>query len=142
MKSKSRKLKVESDFKLSRANFAAWGADVAASVLPFFVSKECNQTPVVAAHGPPYQWQDYLPGTFWGDPNGAGLKLLRAISRRPNEPERRRFLDLQKRRDTCAAELGIDATLIASRATLSDLAHNWEKHAAELMTWQRSLLGG
>jgi len=69
-------------------------------------------------------------------------KLLRAISRRPNEPERRRFLDLQKRRDTCAAELGIDATLIASRATLSDLAHNWEKHAAELMTWQRSLLGG
>ena len=45
---KSRKLKVDSDFKLSRGNFAAWGADVTASVLPFFVSKECNQTPVVA----------------------------------------------------------------------------------------------
>ena len=67
-------------------------------------------------------------------------KILRAISRRPNEAERRRFLELQKRRDARAAELDIDPTLIASRSTLSELAHNWEEHATELMEWQRQLL--
>ena len=66
--------------------------------------------------------------------------ILRNISRRPNEPERRRFLELQKRRDACAADLGIDPTLIASRGVLSDLAHNWEKSQGELMNWQRDLL--
>ena len=67
-------------------------------------------------------------------------KILRRITRRPSEGERRRFADLQKRRDAHAAGLGIDPTLIASRAMLSDLAHDWDKHASELMTWQRDLL--
>jgi ribonuclease D len=67
-------------------------------------------------------------------------KLLRTISRRPSEAERRRFLELQSRRDNRAKQLGLDPTLIASRATLSDLAHNWERHQAELMRWQRELL--
>ena len=67
-------------------------------------------------------------------------KILRAISRRPSEAEKKRFAEMQKIRDANAAELGIDPTLIASRATLSDLAHNWEKHAAELMGWQKKLL--
>jgi ribonuclease D len=67
-------------------------------------------------------------------------KLLRTISRRPNEAERRRFLELQTRRDAHAKALALDPTLIASRATLSDLAHNWEKHQGELMNWQRQLL--
>jgi ribonuclease D len=66
--------------------------------------------------------------------------LLRSTGRRPSDAERRRFLDLQKRRDARAAELDIDPTLIASRATLSDLARNWDKAAAELMNWQRQLL--
>jgi len=67
-------------------------------------------------------------------------KPLRSISRRPTEGERRRFVELQKRRDDRAAQLDIDPTLIASRSVLSDLAHDWEKHQAELMDWQRSLL--
>jgi ribonuclease D len=67
-------------------------------------------------------------------------RILRSIGRRPNEAERKRFLDLQTKRDQRAAELDIDPTLIASRGALSDLAHDWEKHAAELMTWQRELL--
>jgi ribonuclease D len=67
-------------------------------------------------------------------------KLLRTSSRRPSETERRRALELQKRRDARASELGIDPTLVASRAMLSDLAHDWEKHSAELMSWQRELL--
>ena len=65
---------------------------------------------------------------------------LRRICRRPSEGERRRFAELQKRRDAHAAELGIDPTLIASRGMLSDLAHDWDKHAGELMNWQRELL--
>lgn len=67
-------------------------------------------------------------------------ELLQRINRRPSEAEKKRFLELQKRRDAQAHQLGIDPTLIASRATLSDLAHNWDKHAPELMSWQRELL--
>jgi hypothetical protein len=62
------------------------------------------------------------------------------VSHRPTEAERKRFLELQKRRDASAHELDLDPTLIASRATLSDLARNWDKHAGELMRWQRDLL--
>ena len=61
-------------------------------------------------------------------------------SRRPTEAERKRFLELQKRRDARAAVLGIDPTLIASRGMLSDLARDWDKHAGELMGWQQELL--
>ena len=43
---KSRTLRVKQDFTLRRANFAAWGADVVASVLPYF--QQVNQTPAVA----------------------------------------------------------------------------------------------
>ena len=67
-------------------------------------------------------------------------KVQRSTGRRPNETERRRFLELQKRRDTRAAELGLDPTIIASKSTLSDLAHDWQKHSQELMPWQRNLL--
>jgi len=67
-------------------------------------------------------------------------RILRSISRQPSEGEKRRFLELQKARDARAVDLGIDPTLIASRAVLSDLAHNWDKHAGELMNWQRDLL--
>ena len=67
-------------------------------------------------------------------------KLLERIVHRPSEAERRRFLELQKRRDSHATELGIDPTLIASRAMLSDLARNWDKHVRDLMSWQRELI--
>ena len=67
-------------------------------------------------------------------------KILRRTSRRPSEGEKRRFTELQKRRDAHAVALGIDPTLIASRGMLSDLAFDWDKHSLELMTWQRELL--
>ena len=67
-------------------------------------------------------------------------KILRSTGRRPSDAQRRRFLELQARRDRQAAELDIDATLIASRATLSELAYNWEANAPELMSWQKQLL--
>jgi ribonuclease D len=67
-------------------------------------------------------------------------ELPRRAGRRPTEAERRRYAELEKRRDDRGHHLGIDPTLIASRATLLDLARNWDKHAPELMNWQRDLL--
>jgi ribonuclease D len=67
-------------------------------------------------------------------------ELPRRTGSRPTETERRRYAELEKRRDSHAGQLGIDPTLIASRATLGDLARNWDKHASELMGWQRELL--
>ena len=67
-------------------------------------------------------------------------KILRPVTRRPSEGEKRRFADLQKRRDAQAAALGIDPTLIASRSTLSNLAHDWDLYYPDLMAWQRELL--
>jgi ribonuclease D len=66
--------------------------------------------------------------------------ILRTVGRKPNETQRKRFLELQARRDHRAVELGIDPTLIASRATLSELAHNWNTHSQDLMNWQKQLL--
>ena len=60
--------------------------------------------------------------------------------RRPTEPERRRYHELQKRRDARADALGIDPTLIASRAVLGDLARNWDENIGNLMNWQRDLM--
>jgi len=67
-------------------------------------------------------------------------KIPQRINSRPTDAERRRFLEIQKRRDAKAHELNIDPTLIASRATMSELARNWEKHSGDLMNWQRELL--
>ncbi len=50
------------------------------------------------------------------------------------------MLELQKRRNRHAAELGIDPTLIASRSTLVLLAKDMETYQKDLMSWQRELL--
>jgi ribonuclease D len=67
-------------------------------------------------------------------------KFPRRVHRRAGEGEKRRYADLEHRRNAHASRLGIDPTLIASRAILSDLACDWDKHARSLMTWQRDLL--
>jgi ribonuclease D len=66
--------------------------------------------------------------------------VLRRAPYRQNESEKRRMHDLEKRRDREAAGLGIDPTIIASRAMLVLLAKDWEAHQGELMQWQRELL--
>ncbi len=67
-------------------------------------------------------------------------EILRPSGRRPTEAETHRMGQMKLRRDKHAANLGIDPTLIASRATLLELAQDWEKHAVRLMNWQRELL--
>ena len=65
---------------------------------------------------------------------------LRRKGRRLNEADKRRLNDLERRRNKRAEELGIDPTLIASRAAMVELAGNWKEHEAELLPWQKELL--
>jgi ribonuclease D len=67
-------------------------------------------------------------------------EILRHEHRRPSEAEFRRFREIEKCRDTHAHRLDIDPTLIAPKSVLGDLAHDWDKHAPELMNWQLELL--
>ena len=69
-------------------------------------------------------------------------RVLRHKSTRQTEAEKRRMMELEKRRDRQAAQLNIDPTLIASRAMLVLLAKDWDTHQKALMQWQRELLAG
>jgi ribonuclease D len=130
---------------------------VAANKPPFFVLSHETLVEIAAVAADSKPFDPLLPRHF-SDRRRSGLlkavahgqslpserhpKVLRSISRRPSEGEKRRFLEFQRHRDAHAVELGIDPTLIASRAMLSDLAHDWDKHQQELMNWQRTLLAG
>jgi ribonuclease D len=67
-------------------------------------------------------------------------QIIKHFSKRPSEAEFRRFREIEKVRDQHAHELVIDPTLIASKATMGDLARDWEKFSPDLMNWQRELL--
>jgi ribonuclease D len=67
-------------------------------------------------------------------------QIIKHRSQRPTEAEFRRFRELEKIRDRHAHELQLDPTLIAPKSVLGDLARDWDKHAVELMQWQRELL--
>ena len=51
-----------------------------------------------------------------------------------------RMEQCRQRRDKIAMELGLDASLIATRSDLAELAMDWENHAAKMMNWQAELL--
>jgi ribonuclease D len=128
---------------------------IAANRPPFFVLSHESLVEVAAAAATQRSIESYLPRTF-SERRHAGLakavqaglkvapdkfpKIAQRSNHRPTDAERKRFLELQKRRDAHAHQLGIDPTLIASRGTLSDLARHWDKHAGGLMNWQRELL--
>lgn len=128
---------------------------VAANRPPYFVLSHESLAAIAVAASTQRPIEPFLPRHF-SERRRAGLaraiaeglglspekypRLLERLNYRPTEAERKRFLELQKQRDAYVAELSIDPTLIASRATLSDLARNWDKHAGELMEWQRELL--
>ena len=130
---------------------------VAANKPPYFVFSHEGMVAVAAAAGAGEPIEPLLPRHLSERRRSGVLKTvtygldvlpdhhpkpLRITGRHPSDGEKRRHLELQQRRDARATELGIDPTLIASRATLSDLAHNWEKHHGQLMNWQRELLKG
>lgn len=67
-------------------------------------------------------------------------ELPQRDGRRFTHAEHQRFLNLEKHRNAQAHQLDLDPTLIAPRATLGELARDWDAHAPELMNWQRELL--
>ncbi len=65
---------------------------------------------------------------------------LRRKGHRLGESQKRRLTELERRRNKRAEELGIDPTIVASRATLVALAADWNKAIKELLPWQRELM--
>jgi ribonuclease D len=131
------------------------GEAIHANKPPFFVLSHQALVDIAAAAGTRRPIEPHLPKHLSERRRGGILKavtrgldlphnehphILKHTGRRPTETEKKRFIELQKKRDAKAAELGIDPTLIASRAVMSDLAHDWNKHEKELMNWQRRLL--
>lgn len=130
---------------------------IAANRPPFFVLSHESLVNIAEAAAMQRPAEPFLPKHF-SERRRAGLNgaIARGLSvppdkhprlpernnRRPTEAERNRFLELEKRRNARADELGIDATLIASRAALLDLARDWDEHVGGLMTWQCELLRG
>jgi len=128
---------------------------VAANRPPFFVmshEKLVDIAVAVAAHQPV---EPLLPprisprrreGLSSAIKNGLALpadqhpEILRHKGHRLTDAQIRRYRELEKRRDAQAHKLGIDPTLIASRAALGDLSRDWNQRAPELMNWQRELL--
>ena len=128
---------------------------VAANKPPFFVLNHQTLVDVAAAAATQRPIEPLLPrhlsdrrrnGLLKAVKRGAALpaeqhpQIPRNSGRRATEVEKKKFMELQGRRDKRAEELNIDPTLIASRAVMSDLAHDWDKAAPQLMKWQRKLL--
>lgn len=128
---------------------------VAANRPPFFILNHEKLTGLAAAAATHQPLEKLLPPrmsplrrerlmtavkTGLAVPANQQPEVLRQKFQRPTEAEFRRYHQLEKRRDAQAHGLGIDPTLIASRATLGDLARDWDRHAPELMSWQGELL--
>lgn len=130
---------------------------VAANRPPFFILSHEKLVGIAAAAAARRPLEPLLPPRLAGSPRRreglheaiqTGLQLsadrhpefLRPKGHRPTEAELRRYGELERRRDSRAHKLGIDPTLIASRAILGALARDWDRHAPELMRWQRELL--
>jgi ribonuclease D len=128
---------------------------IAANKPPYFILSHEVLVEIAAAAGTARHWIDLLPRHLNSRREKElehaierGLQvlpheqphLIRIVTPRPTEAERRRFIKLTEKRDAAAQELQIDPTLIASRATLGMLAQNWEHHSKELMKWQRDLM--
>jgi len=128
---------------------------VAASRPPFFVLSHETMIAIadLVAHGEPYERlvpprmhprrKDNLHEAVIAAravPREKFPQKIRHRSQRPTEAEFRRFSELERIRNRNATALEIDSTLIASKSVLGDLARDWDKHAAELMNWQRELL--
>jgi ribonuclease D len=128
---------------------------IAAGRPPFFVLSHEVMTELAAAASDSRPVEPLVPRHLSDRRRGGikaaiqtGLQLppekhpdyIRNRGRRPTEAERRRFDELEKRRNASAHKLEMDPTLIASRSTLAELARSWDAVAPTLMIWQRELL--
>ena len=67
-------------------------------------------------------------------------QIIRTTHYRQSAEEKRKYHELEKRRNKRAHDLGIDPTIIASRAELVQLARDGEIDTNGLMSWQGELL--
>jgi ribonuclease D len=130
---------------------------IAASRPPFFVLSHETMVAIAVAVSEQQPFEQLIPPRMHPRRRETLLAAIRAAqtvppeqfpekirhrSQRPTEAEFKRFRELEKTRDRHAHELQIDPTLIAPKSGLGDLARDWDKHAAELMNWQKGLLQG
>ncbi len=73
-------------------------------------------------------------------PEGEWPKMIRKPRLRTTQEQEARFRELRKTRDSAGADLNLDPTLIASKATLEQLSRNEAPALEGLMPWQRQLL--
>lgn len=66
---------------------------------------------------------------------------IRGRGRRQTPDEEARVKEIKLKRDKIAADLGLDPSLIAARATLDGIVMEPESASERLMPWQRELLG-
>ena len=81
-----------------------------------------------------------LDGALKLSPEDYPRRIRHPRGRGLTQEENQRFESITRQRDQKAKELEIDPTLIASRATLIQLAQNWQICAPTLLPWQRELL--
>ncbi len=128
---------------------------VAANKPPFFILSHETMTAIASAAAHSHSLEALLPRHI-SPRRRAGLEAAAACARalpagghpdyiqhtstRLTDADKRQVERLKDRRDQHARELGIDPTLIASRATLILLAQDWPHYQTELMDWQRELL--
>ncbi len=67
-------------------------------------------------------------------------KIIRKPRLRTTQEQEAKFRELRKIRDSVAAELQLDATLIAPKATLEQLSRNETEALEALLPWQRECL--
>ncbi|HWD21057.1 MAG TPA: HRDC domain-containing protein [Verrucomicrobiae bacterium] len=156
--------RIKGSHKLSRAGLAAlrelwhWREKeaVAANRPPYFILSHETLIELAAAAVENRETDRLMPRHF-SDRRREGLRQAVAAARnvdpaahpqfrqfttrRQSEGERRKFAELETKRNQVAAELQIDPTIIASRATLLDLAREAPGEAEGLMSWQAGLLG-
>lgn len=127
----------------------------AANLPPFFILSHDALLALAAAAGQGEAVEPLIPARYSPRRRAALLMAIEAALALPsgklpqpwrsqgcrmNQAQRQRLASLRARRDRHAAALSLDPSLIASRATLATLARDWDKHALELLPWQRDLL--
>ena len=128
---------------------------MAANKPPFFILSHKLLLQVVRMAADGKKWEACLPRWVSGRRRKSMRACLQAAMQMPTEnwPEQKvahripmtesekdRAQELKTLRDAQADLLGIDPTLIASKAALNDLAQDWENHAPLLMDWQRKII--
>ena len=122
---------------------------------PYFILSPERMVALATAASNSHSWEPHLPRHL-GEGQSHALRtavnharsiaphelpdILRSSGTRMTHEQKRRLQSLKHHRDRHAERLGIDPTLIASRATLNALAVDRDTHQHKLMNWQRELL--